>query len=114
MAKAAKTARNITVGAVRFRWRATGNDGWISLTIWPRELPGPVIACSLDYHHTPEPLANGVLALTRQVIVTNRLVRGVIELAISQFGYDAAKKGKQLNLPRVDELLDMSKALRAE
>ena len=45
MAKSQKGARNIVVDDVRYRWRATGNDDWISLVVWPDDLPGPPIAC---------------------------------------------------------------------
>lgn len=113
MAKSKKNARNIVVADVKYRWRATGNDGWISLVVWPDDLPGPMIASSFDYDQTETPLGNGRTALSRQIVITNRLVRQVIEYALRKFHYDPHTKGKQLNLRRVDKAIDLSRALRS-
>lgn len=113
MAKSKKEARNIVVQDVKYRWRATGNDGWISLVVWPDDLPGPTIACSLDYHHTSTPMGNGVTALTQQIVVTNRIVRQVIEYAVREFDYDPHTKGKQVNHRHVDKAIDLSNAVRS-
>jgi hypothetical protein len=113
MAKAMKRARHIVVNDVTYHWRATGNDGWISLCVWPGDLPGPTIACKLDYHQTPIPMENGRTALTGQVVITNCIVRQVIEYAVRSFAYDPHTKGKQLNLWRVDNEIDFSGAVRS-
>jgi hypothetical protein len=113
VAKARKDARNIVVDDVRYRWRATGNDGWISLTVWPRDLPGPPIACSFSYDQTSVLLGNGASALLHQIVITNRIVRRVIEHATRVFAYDAHTKGKQLTLRKVDKAIDMSDAPRS-
>lgn len=113
MAKSKKDARNIVVHDVKYRWRATGNDGWISLVIWPDDLPGPPIACSLGYDQTSVPMANGAVALTRQIVITNRIVRRVIDHAIRDHEYDPRTKGKQLDLRHVDRAVDLSDAVRA-
>jgi hypothetical protein len=111
MAVSEKAARNIVVRGVRYRWRATGNDGWISLTIWPHELPGARIVCTFGYDQTHVPLGGGVTALTKQLVITNRIVRRVLEHALKK-GYDPAQKAKQLELGAVDELIDISDAER--
>ncbi len=98
MAKSSKGARNIVVGGVSYHWRATGNDGWISLVVWPTELPGATIACAFDYDHTLVPRGGGSYAATRQVVVTSRIVQRVIEYAVAGRGYDPHTKAKQLNL----------------
>jgi len=36
-----KGSRRIVVRAVEYRWRATGNDGYISIGIWPANNTGP-------------------------------------------------------------------------
>src|SRR5262249_26338499 len=113
MAKATKNARNIVVGDVNYRWRATGNDGWISLVVWPEDLPGPPIACSFDYDQTVVPMGNGRSALTKQLVITNRIVRRVIEHALVERAYDPHAKGKQLNLRDVHEKIDVSDAVRS-
>ncbi len=114
MAKSKKGARNIVVGDVKYRWRATGNDGWISLTIWPAELPGPTIAGTLGYHQTAVPIGNGAFKLTEQIVITSRIVRRVIEYAVRDRGYDPRREGKQIDLRRVDEVIDRSGAVRSD
>lgn len=113
MAKSKKNARNIVVDDVKYRWRATGNDGGISLVVWPEDLPGAPIASSLGYHQTATPMGNGVTALTHQIVITNRIVRQVIEYAIREFHYDPHTKGKQVNLRHVDEAINLARAIRS-
>lgn len=113
MAKSKKGSRNIVVGDVAYRWRAIGNDGWISLTIWPSDLPGPTIACTLGYHQTAVPIGNGAFALTEQIVITSGIVRRVIEHAVEERGYDPRSAGKQIDLRRVDEVIDLSGAVRS-
>lgn len=113
MAKSKKGARNIVVHDVKYRWRATGNDGWISLVVWPVDLPGPTIACSLDYHQTLTSMGSGVTAVSQQIVVTNRIVRQVIEYAVREFGYDPHTKGKQVNLRDADQVNDLSDVVRS-
>jgi hypothetical protein len=113
MAKSKKGARNIVVNDVKYRWRAIGNDGWISLVVWPDDLPGATISCSLGYHQTATPIGNGVTALTEQIVITNRIVRQVIEYAVREFDYDPHTKRKQINLRHVDKAIDLSGAVRS-
>jgi hypothetical protein len=113
MAKSKKAARNIVVHDVKYRWRATGNDGWISLVVWPDDLPGPPIACSLDYFQTRVPTGDGAFLLTQQIVVTNRIVRRVIDYALRELDYDPRVKGKQVTIRHVDNLIDLSGAIRS-
>jgi hypothetical protein len=113
MAKARRYARNIVVNDVKYRWSTKGNDGEISLVVWPDELPGPTITCRVGYHHIPIPTGNGSALLTRQVVVTNRLVRQVIEYAMLKLAYDPRINGKQVDLRSVDEVIDLSIAVRS-
>src|SRR4051794_24789872 len=97
MAISTKAARNIVVNGLRYRWRATGNDGWISLVISPQGLPGARIPCTFDYHQTGVPGGGGRITLTRQLVITNRIVRRVVEYAL-RAGYDPREEATQLNL----------------
>jgi hypothetical protein len=114
MAKSTKGARNIVVDGVRYRWRATGNDEAISLLVWPDELPGPTIACSLGYHQKATPLGEGRIALTQQIVITARIVRQVILHALRAHAYDPRKEGTQLDLRRLDDAIDLSDAIRSD
>lgn len=113
MAKAKTGARNIVVNEVKYRWRATGNDNFISLVVWPEALPGPTIVCVFDYDQTLVPRTDGGSSLTRQVVLTNRIVRRVIEHALQRFAYDAQRKGEQLDLGHMSTVLDLSDARRS-
>ena len=111
MAVSSKTARNIVVNGTHYRWRATGNDGWITLVVWPHQHPGPKIACTFDYDQTEVPRGNGVTSLIGQLVITNRLVRRILLHAI-RGGYDPRTKAPQWNLGRADKLIDIADAER--
>lgn len=112
MAKATKGARHSVVGNVKYRWRATGNDGYIVLTVWPAELEGPAIVGLFDYGHELVPMGDGRVHGKHQIVITARIVRRVLEYAV-RLGYDAAVRGKQLDLGRLDARIDLSDALRS-
>lgn len=107
----AVAARHITFRNVKFRWRATGTDWGISLTIWPEA--GRSITCRFDYHHQKTPRENGVVLLTRQIVITNRIVRRVLIHAVEQHAYAPNGDG-QLQLRDVDDFIDLSDAIRAD
>ena len=111
MAVSSRTARNIVVNGTHYRWRAAGYDGGIGLTVWPHELPGPKIVCTFDYDQTKVPCGDGSYSLTKQLVITNRLVRRILLRAI-RTGYDPRVKGRQLNVGRADKLIDITDAVR--
>lgn len=47
-----KGSRKTMLREVEFRWRATGNDGFISVGIWPTRYIGPSIHGNLRCHET--------------------------------------------------------------
>lgn len=114
MARSAKTARNIVVNDVGYHWRATGNDGYISVTIWPSSNLGPAILCNFDYQESWIPSGEGQYSSAgNQIVITNRIVRRVIDLAVTKYGYDPSGRGKELNLRRSDGLIELDDAIRA-
>jgi len=114
MARPNKQTRHITVNDVAYSWRASGNDGYISLTIWPNTSDGPAIATNFSYHENLVRRADSCSSFpTRQIVITNRIVRRVILLAISQFEYNSSIKGQLVHIPRVDQLIDIGDAIRA-
>jgi hypothetical protein len=98
-----KGSRRIVVNGVEYRWRATGNDGYITVGVWPANNVGAFLCGTLRYHETAGD----------QIVVTNRIVRRVIEHAITQHGYDPAVKGKQLNLMNLEDVIAWDDAVRA-
>jgi len=112
MARSSKNSRNITVDDVHYRWRATGNDGWISVAIWPTELPHPGIYGMLSYDETKTPEGDGVIRHSAQLVVTNRIVRRIIDHAVSECGFDPGQKVKQLDLGKLDGRIDLRDAER--
>jgi hypothetical protein len=113
MAKAKTGARNIVVNDVKYRWRASGNDGFIQLVVWPETLPGAAILSIFDYDQTLVPNGNGRFSSTRQVVITNRIVRRVVEYALQRFSYDPQLKAGELKLGPLSAVLDLSDALRS-
>ncbi len=115
MAVAKKNARNITVEGIHYRWRATGNDGWISLVVWPHERAGDKLVTRFTYHQAEVPFAEGGGAhLVGQLVVTNRLVRRLVLHAL-QTGYvPDAQVARQRNLGWAEGIIDVRGAVRAK
>ena len=118
MARSTKAARRITVDSVEYRWRATGNDGYITITVWPSTAIGPAILGNFGYHETyvSSGEANGYpcwKSLHDQVVITNRIVRRVIDYARTNRGYDPHVCGKVLKLGGMDKEVDLADAIRA-
>src|SRR5438105_2218684 len=113
MARAIKGAQRITVGGVAYRWRATGNDDGIDLTVWPTRRGGRSLYACFNYDFRIPPPATGGHSMHDQVVITNRLVRRVIELAIAEAGYDPGADGTPLELRRIDARIRMDDAVRA-
>lgn len=111
--RSSKDSHLITVRDAQYRWRATGNDGWISIVIWPSDNPGPTIAGSFDYHQKfVKNEGRDSWSAVDQLIVTSRLIARVIEHAISARAYDPAQKGPQLNLGKLEEVIRWEDGLR--
>jgi len=109
-----KGSHLITVRGVEYRWRATGNDGYISVGIWPVSNIGPFISGSFRYHDTVVDNHDGSYSSAGdQIVVTARLARRIIEHAITSHAYDPNKKGKQLNLGALEGVIKWDDAIRA-
>src|SRR5689334_17163409 len=94
-----KKSRRIVVHDVEYRWRAMGQDGWIGIGIWPVDNVGPYIHGNLGYHETMVENGDGSSSSAGdQIILTNRIVRRIIEHAIAAHGYNPHMEGKELNL----------------
>src|SRR5690349_4287745 len=108
-----KGTRLITVLGTRYRWRALGGDECISVGIWPENGVGAYIGGRLGYHNSWLPQGQGVwVSPGDHIIVTNRLVRRIIEHAISKQGYDPNVNAKQLNLRALDDVIKWDDSIR--
>lgn len=110
MAIRKKGSRRIVVEDHEFRWRATGNDGWISLVIWPVANDQSRVIGNIGYHHKLI-ASSGQLHLTEQLVITNRLVRQVI-LAVGV--PEILEARGQNDIGRLEDLIDISRAVRAK
>src|SRR5438094_883591 len=109
-----KGSRRIIVNDIEYRWRATGDDGYISIGIWPSNNIGPYICGNLRYYETWLDAGNGALkSAGDQIVITNRIIRRIIEYAIAQHGYDPNAKGAELNLKNLDDTIQWEDADRA-
>jgi hypothetical protein len=106
----AKGRHRITVNGVEYRWRATGNDGWISIGIWPTNNTGAFINGTFRYHSRPG--EQGDRPVDTQIIITNRITKRIIELAMTKYDYDPGVKASQLNLGPLDEVIKWDDAVR--
>lgn len=114
MAKSSKGSNRIVLNDVEYRWRATGNDGWISVTIWPSNGVGAAISCAFGYHETYEEVDLGHRVSRRdQIVITNRLIRRVIHHSIGAESYDPAIPRPELTIRNIEQKIDWSDAVRA-
>lgn len=114
MARNAKNSSQIVVRDVEYRWRASGNAGYIPVAIWPANNIGPTVTCSFRYHETMVPHREHCrISIGDQLIVTNRLVRRVIEYALDVARYDPHEQGKQLDIRWIEDKIEWTDAVRA-
>lgn len=78
MAISKKGSRNITVEGHHFKWRATGNDGWISVTLWPAENESSRVVATIGYHHEMKRVSEGEYISLGQLVVTNRIIKELV------------------------------------
>ncbi|NQU42537.1 hypothetical protein HQ520_04580 [bacterium] len=104
-----KNSRRIVVNGCEFRWRATGNDGWITVVIWPTANMDFRMIASVGYHETYRQRSDISGTATSQIVVTNRIIRKVIE----SVGIDnALRKKGQLIVGEIEGLFDIKDAVR--
>ena len=106
-----KELRKITIDNFRYAWSATGNDGWISLSIAPLDDQGQLITTSFVYHSAVTGVSyasdgSKTTHMKQQLIVTPHIVRQVIEYALKQ-GWNPTEKGPQLNFRNIEDKLDL-------
>jgi|SRR6516225_8617522 hypothetical protein len=112
--RSSKGSHRIVVRGIEYRWRATGNDGYISIGIWPTNNTGPFIQGNIGYHETWLDNGDGSFSSAGdQIVVTNKIIRGIIDHAIAQHQYDPEVTGKELNLKVLDDLIKWDDAVRA-
>jgi len=113
--RSSKKSHCITVRNVPYRWRATGNDDYISIAIWPLNNLGPSIHGSLRYHDTYIDNADGSSSsLGDQIVITSRLIRRIIEHAIAQHRYNSNETGNQLQLGALEGVIEWQDAVRRQ
>lgn len=103
MARAGKGARNIVVDGVKYRWRAVGDSGFISVSIWPSSPSKRSVHCHLPYD---EGDGRG------QRVVTARIVRRIVRYA-REHGYDPEVEGTPLELGSLESVIDLTDGERA-
>ena len=112
MAVGKKGSRKIIVENTEFRWSTTGNDGWITVVIWPVDKDAVKIVGSFSYHdeYMNEPDERGACLRTKgQIIITNRVIRQII----IQVGLDKILNCKgQISLGHLENIYDINNALR--
>ncbi|HEY1190855.1 MAG TPA: hypothetical protein VGE74_24705 [Gemmata sp.] len=110
----AKDMRRIVVNDIAYRWVARGDEGYIVITLSPANNAGSRIRGNMKYHETWLDCGNGVWrSAGDQIVITNRLVRRIIEYALAHCEYDPNVKGKELNLKVLDDVIRWDDAVRA-
>ena len=111
MAVSKKNSRRIVVNDVEFRWRASGNDGWISVVVWPTCNDQSRLVSTVGYHHEGKLVSTDITTHHRQIVVTNRLVRQLI----LHFGIDfLVESCGQIDAGALETIVDIGDAIRAQ
>ncbi|SDH40455.1 hypothetical protein [Desulfosporosinus hippei] len=112
MATNKKGSRKIIVCDTEYRWRATGNDGWISVAIWPANKDDVRLTGTFFYHDEYEnDHKRSFKKVKGQIIITNKIIRRIIE----SVGVEIIQNTKgQINLGSVEKIVDIKDALREE
>ena len=106
-----KGSRRIEVDETEFRWRATGNDDWISVVVWPTGNDRTRLVGSIRYHQETKMVADGHYTVHNQIVVTNRLIRRFI----LHFGVkELLEASRQIEAGRLEDIIDIEDAVRAE
>jgi len=104
-----KGSRNIFVEGHDFKWRATGNDGWISVALWPVSNEDSLVIANIDYHHDMKQVSEGHFKSQSQLVVTNRVIR---ELILHVGVEKILENHGPLNIGRIEKFYNVSNALR--
>ena len=107
-----KGSRRIVVQNAEYRWRATGNDGYITIGIWPTNNVGAFIYANLGYHSIMASNCDGSSSAVDQIVITSRIIRRIIEYTIVEHRYDPNAAGKELHLRAIDEIIKWDDAVR--
>ncbi len=110
MAVSRKNSRKIIVDGAEFRWRATGNDGWITVVVWPVSNDRSRLVGTIGYHHERIRTAGDRYIERGQIVVTNRLIR---QLILHYGVEDLHSNNGQINAGELESIVDIADAIRA-
>ncbi len=108
-----KGSHRIVVQDVEYRWHADGGEGYISIEIYPTNNNFASITGAFLYHEGGGERQNSGQNPTTQIVITNKIIRRVIEYAICDCGYNPNAKTKQLHLKFLDDKIKWDDAVRA-
>lgn len=104
-----KKKRKITVEGNIYYWSASGNDGWIQLTVMTEVASSPKLICYFGYHQDEEPFERAGIRgvrLSNQFVITPYTVRQAIEHGLAN-GWTPFQRGKDLELGHLDDEIDL-------
>lgn len=105
-----KGSRKIVVDDVEFRWRASGNDGWITVIIWQNANDNSKVVGDVKYHHDWHEVGEGQFSSRSQLTVTNRMIREIIlSVGVKEI---LTNKG-QINIGSIEKIYDVKNAVRS-
>jgi hypothetical protein len=120
MTRSIKNSRKIVVNDVEYRWRSKGDDcfnTYISIIIWPSNNIGPAIHSSFNSHETwvqdPEKSYRSYSSMNDGIVITNRIIRRIIDFAIVTHNYDPMSSGNDLGISG-EENIDWNDAIRVD
>jgi hypothetical protein len=106
-----KGSRKIVVEEHEFRWRATGNDGWITVVIWPVENENSRLVGTAQYHSNLLKVNEGQYSATDQIVITNRIIR---EIILYYSVGEIIKNNGQINIGDIENIFNMENAVKGQ
>lgn len=113
MARSNKGLKRIVVRDIEYRWSVKGDDGYISVCISPADGSGPSILSYFGYHESWTRCGDGSRRSNGdQIIITNRIVRRLIDYCLDERDYSPLKPGSNIRLTKPERCIVWSDAVR--
>jgi hypothetical protein len=93
--RSSKNTRRIEVEATVYRWRLTNQQDRFSLSVWPENGVGAPIRGLLGHNRESNYLGD-------KILITNRIIKRIIEYAITELKYNPLIKAKEYDLKQLD------------
>ncbi len=94
--RSSKNTRRIEVDEIVYRWKLTNQKDRFCLSVWPENGVGAPIRGILGHNRQSNYLGD-------RIVITNRIIKRIVEYAITELKYNPMIKAKEYDLNQLDE-----------